>query len=327
MSKHTPIVIGGIAYDAKTGMPIRDYQVAETSTAPVAKSPVAVTHHKQSAADLHARTRRSQTLRREHVKKPAAKVAPRPAHPSAKRSPMIAHFASHHHAGADISTAKKPAAKAPQSLMRDIGPAVHPAQAKHKLQQQHRAVAVAKPTLPPAKVIKERAIAKALDNSSSHKKEVKQRWRPKTWSIASASIAIVLMAGYFTYLTLPGISVRVAATQAGIAATYPSYHPQGYRLNGPVAYADGEVKMQFNSNTNSGGFTVNQTKSSWDSSALLANYVEPAADDDYVTYTDSGLTIYVYDKGAAWVSNGILHTIEGDATLSNDQVRRIATSM
>ena len=38
---------------------------------------------------------------------------------------------------------------------------------------------------------------------------------------------------------MPTLSVRVAASQAGIDASYPSYRPDGYALNGPVTYGDG----------------------------------------------------------------------------------------
>ncbi|MGK2896512.1 MAG: hypothetical protein ACSLEY_02855 [Candidatus Saccharimonadales bacterium] len=315
MNKHTPVIINGVAYDAKTGLQLSDYQVA---SAPEMKQPVATAsnHKEQPAHNLHARTHRSQTLRREHVKNPSQTSVSKPIQESVKRSPLIARFAT------DVKPLKP--AITQRKVISDIGPVKHPLQdvVRHRTTAPKSALA---PTS--SQQLKHQAISQAMEKSIPNKKQVKQSWRPKTFSIVSASFAIVLLAGYFTYLSLPNISVRVAAAQAGIAASYPSYHPQGYRLNGPVAYADGEVTMQFDSNTNSENFSVNQTKSSWDSSALLANYVEPAAGEEYVTYTDSGLTIYIYDKGAAWVSNGILHTIEGDASLSNDQVRRIATSM
>lgn len=317
MNKHTPVVINGVAYDAKTGLQLSNYQAAVApKVGAAARKPV---HAEQPAHNLHARTLRSQTLRREHLKNPSTTSASKPLPSSIKRSAQISRYAQ------DVKPMKPPVQKgAAQRTMSDIAPVRHPVQ---EVVQQRMTNSAPKPAAHvPSKQLKQQAITKALSESTT-KKPAKQSWRPKTWSIMSASLAVTLLAGYFTYLTLPNISVRVAAAQAGIAATYPSYHPQGYRLNGPVAYTGGEVTMQFNSNTNAENFTVSQTKSSWDSSALLANYVEPAAGEQYITYTDSGLTIYVYDKGAAWVSNGILHTIEGDASLSNDQVRRIATSM
>ena len=47
----------------------------------------------------------------------------------------------------------------------------------------------------------------------------------------------------------------------------------------------------------------------------------------YATYNDAGLTIYTYGTDAAWVNGGVLYTVEGSANLSNEQIRRIATSL
>jgi hypothetical protein len=60
---------------------------------------------------------------------------------------------------------------------------------------------------------------------------------------------------------------------------------------------------------------------------VLDNYVKEKAGDNYITYNERGLTIYTYNSNAAWVNNGVLYTIDGDAPLSSDQIRRIATSL
>jgi len=146
-------------------------------------------------------------------------------------------------------------------------------------------------------------------------------------SIASASFAILLLGGYFTYLSMPSISTRVAAAQAGIDANYPGYQPMGYSLSGPVAYQQGRVTMTFAANAGPSTYTLDQTKSGWDSSAVLDSYVKPHAGDDYQTTTSNGLTIYTYGSNAAWVNGGIFYTISGNAPLSDDQIQHIATSL
>jgi hypothetical protein len=314
MSQQQTVTVNGVLYDAHTGL-----RIENRSSETAAEQPAATRDKSQHAHSLHARTHRSETLNRDHVKSPAsspAKVAPAAPRPQVKQSPMISKFAKH----PQVTSTTKP------GRMMDIAPAAHPMM--HKVAAAKPAATAHTPTLPAAKELKDHAISKALANSSENKTSLhKKSRRPRVASIAAASLAVVLLAGYLTYLNLPTISVRVAAAQAGIAATYPSNHPQGYSLNGPVAYANGQVTMKFASNTGPQNFNVNQTKSSWDSSALLTNYVEPTVGEDYMTYHDSGLTIYVYDDKAAWVNNGILHTIEGNTSLSIDQVRRIATSM
>ena len=85
--------------------------------------------------------------------------------------------------------------------------------------------------------------------------------------------------------------------------------------------------MTFAANAGPSTYTLEQTKSGWDSSAVLDSYVKPMAGDDYETTTSNGLTIYTYDGSAAWVNRGIFYTISGDAPLSDDQIQRIATSL
>jgi len=145
-------------------------------------------------------------------------------------------------------------------------------------------------------------------------------------TILMSSLALLLLAGYLTYINLPNISMRVAATRAGIAANYPNYNPDGYHFAGPITYQPGEVNISFKSNTNERGFSIKQKSSSWDSQAVLDNYVSKQTG-TYLTYQERGLTIYSYGNHAAWVNGGLLYTIDGDAPLSSDQLLHIATSM
>ena len=97
--------------------------------------------------------------------------------------------------------------------------------------------------------------------------EAKQKHRrlttqPRLITIMMSSLALLLIAGYLTYLNLPNISMRVAAVRAGISANYPNYqHPDGYRFAGPITYQPGEVNITFKSNTNDKHFVVNQKAS------------------------------------------------------------------
>lgn len=85
--------------------------------------------------------------------------------------------------------------------------------------------------------------------------------------------------------------------------------------------------MKFAANAGPEQYTLSQTRSEWDSTATLDNYVTPQAGKDYTTTTAGGLTIYRYADNAVWVNGGILYTISGNASLSNDQIQRIASSL
>ena len=146
-------------------------------------------------------------------------------------------------------------------------------------------------------------------------------------SVAGAMVALLAFGGYLTYHNMPAIATRMAAAQAGINASFPSYQPSGYSLAGGISQQQGSVLMKFAANAGPGTFTLTQSRSDWDSSAVLANYVLPSFGRNFATTTSRGLTIYSTHNAAAWVNGGILYTIKGNAPLSSEQVARIAASM
>jgi hypothetical protein len=207
----------------------------------------------------------------------------------------------------------------------DIKPKTHPTVVKAIA----RSAPAAKPIAKTSKQIKDAAISAAL--SAPTLKPIKQKrinWRwSRRFTILTALFALLILGGILVYINLPVLSVGFASTQAGIKATYPEYRPDGYSLSQPVTFSDGEVTLAFKSNSNSAGYTIVQTRSSWDSSAVLDNIVRKSAGDNYVTTQEKGLIIYTYDQNAAWVNGGILYKIESTAPLSGEQIRRIATSL
>ena len=318
------VTINGMVYDQRTGMPLRQDR-SHASAKP------------HAAGQVHTQVQRSKTLNRKYVAKhrPDAALTPRKvthaisvhkpaAAPLVSRSESISRFAK------EFNAKQQPTTK----VIKDFGPTTHPVVRKAEARVVSVAAAPAQiPGIKPSHVIKQEAIADAMNRTEKHdrKKDFKQ---PKTrsafsqaLSVGSASLAVLLLGGYFTYLSMPSLSTRVAAAQAGIDASYPNYHPSGYSLNGPVAFNQGTVSMKFAANAGPQSYTLSQTRSGWDSSAVLNNYVEPKAGDSYSTTTSNGLTIYTYDNNAAWVNAGILYTISGDAPLSHDQIQRIATSL
>lgn len=329
MSQQT-ITINGTTYDAHTGLPVAQGQATSTP------QPVSFAKPKTHPShDIHQRVQKSHTLNRKTVKRIVAAQSANAARSqsSVKKSPAITKFAPH-----PAGTVTK------RRNVSDIGPVAHPmmqkahAQMAAKPQPAHPALPqrqpAAKPAPKPSAVIKTEAEKEALDNAPSHHAAGHKQHRakstrkaPRILSIASASLALLLLGGYFTYLNMPNLSVRVAAAQAGIDASYPSYRPDGYSLNGPVAYNDGQVSMKFAANAGPQNFKIIQSETNWDSTAVKENYVEPKWGEDVIQYTENGLSIYAHDGEAAWVNNGILYTIQGDAPLSASQIRGIATSM
>lgn len=305
------VTINGVKYDAATGMRLSEAPSKKPAPKLVRKS-----------QDIHGRTQRTKTLRNRTTKSgkrstllSATETNDAPVKQPVSRSPHITKFAKSHHAA--------PAAK---RVISDIGPRSHPAQAAHSAKK-----ATTKPAnVPPANVVKSKAITDAVATATKKKPKAKKSFfkrKPNVSLSIAALIAVIGIAGYFTYTNLPSLSVQIASAQAGIDAGFPSYQPSGYSVSGPVAFSEGEVAIKFKSNGGPHTFTLTQTKSNWDSSALLDNYVVHQSNDQYSTYNDSGLTIYIFNTNAAWINGGVMHILSGDAPLTQEQLRRIATSV
>lgn len=146
---------------------------------------------------------------------------------------------------------------------------------------------------------------------------------------ALAFVCAVVCVGavtYFVSTSIPDISVRVAAMQTGVEASYPSYVPRDYSLKG-ISSESGKIIITFEGPEHA-SFTLTEEKSSWDSTTLLRNYVEPTWKGNYTSTHEQGITIYVSGSNAAWVNGGVLYKINSTgASLTNKQLRNIVTSM
>ena len=187
-----------------------------------------------------------------------------------------------------------------------------------------------------AREIKDRAIQQALKKMSKVEAgadfdEVQPQkrhfWQKKSFAVATAmSLVLIALLGYITYLNLPDLSARVAAMQSGIEKVYPGFVPNSYRLDGLVKEDAGRITMAFR-NDEGKSFTLREEKSSWDSNAVLTNYVKKEWDDYSIT-KGQGLTIYVSGSNAAWVNGGVFYVINDlNGDLSGEDLHDIAVSL
>lgn len=277
---------------------------------------------KVTAGTVHTTAQKSTTLRREHLKKPLARRVgnAKRVHRAVERSQRISRFAP-------VSAIPKASSAA--------GPDEDLTRQAKVLRDKHahhlQAKAAPKPQIS-SRAVKEHLLKKHLEAAPNLPlKEVYQAGKlsPKArWmSVATTSLALVLLGGYLTYINIPNLSIKVAAANAGINASLPQYQPGGYRLQGPISYSPGEVEVKYQQNGGSEGYQITQKTTDWDPQAALDNYVKPDSSDNYQIRSIQGLTVYAYAQKAVWVNGGILHILNGSAPLSGQQVERIAASM
>lgn len=324
------ITLNGKLYDAVTGTLL--------STQPAKKKTVAVmdvTHrssHRRVAPSSKRHLQHARTLRRTGLKKPSLKkqsvisshrrpISAKPLRPSHASSPHVRHFAKAGTPKKSVRPAVSHDAKlATEARILQQAHAHHQA-VQTKLHTHHLS----------SRAIKEKLLEQQLDRAKSHEETLEKtptltrRWRMA--SIGLSSVALVFLAAYLTYVNIPNLSIKIASANAGINAELPHYQPAGFRLSGPISYDQGRVDVKYKQTGGDARYTLVQQPSSWDPQALLENMVTKEAKKNYRTETANGLTIYTFGDKAAWVNGGVLHTIDSNTPLSNDQISRIASSM
>ena len=169
---------------------------------------------------------------------------------------------------------------------------------------------------------------KSMKNKSSAKKVEKMHFGFGRVLLAlSCAAAAVFAIVYFVNLNMPDISMRVAAMQTGINPSYPNYVPRDYSVSS-ITSEEGKITLVFNNSATGSSFTLTEENSSWDSNALLSNFVKTEYGENYTIVREQGLTIYVNGSNATWVNGGVLYKIESTSgTLTNKQIRSIAVSL
>ncbi|MCL2451871.1 DUF4367 domain-containing protein [Candidatus Saccharibacteria bacterium] len=161
------------------------------------------------------------------------------------------------------------------------------------------------------------------EKRAAKKAAARTRRRFTAPTLITASLAVLVLGGYFAYVSMPSISVRVAANRAGIDAHAP-YTPSGYSIDGPVAYEPGRVTINYKSNGGGEGYSITQQKNSWGDSVVLDNLVENG---NYTTIETGGVTVYRFGNQTAWIQNGILFTMSGNNSIGDNQITRIVDSL
>lgn len=143
----------------------------------------------------------------------------------------------------------------------------------------------------------------------------------------AACFAVVLLTGFAFASNKNNIELKIADIRAGINATIPAYTPSNFAISG-FKHQPGQVAISYNSEQDGHGFSLSQSFSDLDSNSLavlLSNKWK-----SYDTLNAAGRTVFnrtdSQNINATWVSNGLQYQITGNASLSKQQIIKIASS-
>ena len=273
-----------------------------------------------SSSASHQRTQKSTTLNRRYVEKPVASatidsVAKRRAEDLKRRQALAE----------KINRERLSALKSGKSL-NDVPTTSAPKPLSTTIEKS----LAAKPSTVGPRDIKDSAIKTALksvdmiETSDTARPtatiSTKNTFGAKRLILAFGCAALAVgVIGYFVSVNTPDLSVRVAAMQSGIEATYPSYIPRGYSLSDIVS-EEGKLTMT--------SFTLSEEKSAWDNEALESNYVHSTWGSNYTSIREQGITIFISGSDATWVNGGLVYKIDASGNnLTKKQIKSIVTSL
>ena len=295
---------------------VEDYELEEGAVEP----------ELPEANSVQVRTSTTPTVRPIAVKAPGHAISVRTEAESTTAARASAN-ASSPHANSNATTGDRPAERHPyqvhaaearaarRQLEEQIRHATHPTVST----QERKDIAIARALAAVQPIEQENDVlarnvsssASRLDTTRSkrqkHKKEKSGLSTGRRFALAFAVAAVAVTGlGVLIMNSVPDISLQVAAMQVGIDATYPAYIPRGYTMTN-VTSADGRIRLTFSNNETT--FTITESQSSWDTSAVLNNYVKPEWE-TYTTTHENGITVYLNNSNAAWVNGGIFYTVE-----------------
>lgn len=327
------IIINGKKYDAKTG---------ELLSAPKNNRNIEAS----DVSKIHNNLQRSSTLNRKYVSVPKRQGV------SLQQDEMISQFKRRHDYQEAILRAREskethqdrilisrfskdskiisPISKKQIEEAEQIAPFEEHPLAK-KANEELRAKKAQKQEISNQEV-KAFAISQAIEKSREESKKSrgihrKSFFARKKFISFSMGFAVATFGvGYLTYVNLPDIASKISAFQSGMAVETPAYIASGYSQKG-LAYFDGK-NVNFEYKKGDSSYKIQQSESNWDSSALLQNYVTQNWSEDYSTTYSNGLTIYSNRRGeSVWVNNGKLYKVEASNKISDEEIRKIATSL
>ncbi len=152
----------------------------------------------------------------------------------------------------------------------------------------------------------------------------KHRFRFSTIMATAGAMAIIV--GLGVYISLPTISVKLAAGRAGINAKNP-YALSGYSLDNNIAAQPGKVTISYKSVSGNGGYSVTQESDKSTTDYALRLNVSRQNGGSYQEMDVNGKTVLLYGNKATWLAGDMRYTIDGSDLMDSNQLRSIVKSL
>lgn len=152
----------------------------------------------------------------------------------------------------------------------------------------------------------------------------KHRFRFSTIMATAGTMAIIV--GLGVYISLPTISVKLAASRAGINAKNP-YALSGYSLDNNIAAQPGKVTISYKSASGNGGYSVTQESDKSTTDYALRLNVSRQNGGSYQEMDVNGKTVLLYGNKATWLAGDMRYTIDGSDMMDSNQLRSIVKSL
>ena len=169
------------------------------------------------------------------------------------------------------------------------------------------------------------SLAKTVEsNNRAESKHGRRKFRLS--SIFATAGAVAVIAGLGIYVAMPTISVKMAASKAGLTTNTP-YIPKGFTIDGEVASADGLMTINYRSKSGGDGYSVTIKENDSDTQGSLRNRIAELYSNGYRTEQSGDKTILRYGSKVTWLDDGLEYTINTNNYLDNDEISSIVDSL
>ena len=158
----------------------------------------------------------------------------------------------------------------------------------------------------------------------SVKRSTKRKFRRP--AILSTLGALAAIAAIGVYVTLPSVNIRMAANKAGIDAKNP-YIPEGFSIDGKVAYQSGRVTINYKSNSGSDGYSITQEQNDSLTEQTIVDEATNRGNGNYQTMQAGDKTVYRYRDMATWLDGDMKYTINTNDYLDSQDITNIVNSL